>query len=231
MGGPGSVRQWVQAGLGQGDYTHLTGAGYRMTGDVLFEELMAQYNRFLSDPRRRKSQSIKMDNRERILAIVRKVSEQTAASRSPMNRCSTPGFWIRSRCRTWWRNWSGEFGIKIPDSDLNPRKFESIAEIQATSRAGCSWWRRSKASGPICRRALSPTPNWPRAWTANQDWILDVSGIEERRYAAPDETVVTMGVAAACAARNGEPIGMILVSSGSSERRFPGPASAIAHAL
>lgn len=62
-------------------------------------------------------------------------------------------------------------------------------------------------------------------------WILDVSGIEERRYAAPDETVVTMGVAAACAARNGEPIGMILVSSGSSERRFPGPASAIAHAL
>jgi lysophospholipase L1-like esterase len=48
MGGPGSVRQWVQAGLGQGDYTHLTGAGYRMAGGMLFEELMAQYNRFLS---------------------------------------------------------------------------------------------------------------------------------------------------------------------------------------
>jgi lysophospholipase L1-like esterase len=48
MGGPGSVRQWVQAGLGQGDYTHLTGAGYRMAGDMLFEELMTQYNRFLS---------------------------------------------------------------------------------------------------------------------------------------------------------------------------------------
>ena len=62
-------------------------------------------------------------------------------------------------------------------------------------------------------------------------WILDVSGIEERRYAATDESVVTMGVAAARAAMNGEPIGMILVSSGSSERRFPGPASAIAHAL
>jgi lysophospholipase L1-like esterase len=46
MGGPGSVRQWVQAGLGQGDYTHLTGAGYRMTGGTLFEELMEQYNRF-----------------------------------------------------------------------------------------------------------------------------------------------------------------------------------------
>ena len=48
MGGPGAVRQWVQAGLGQGDYTHQTGAGYRMTSDLLFEDLMAQYNRFLS---------------------------------------------------------------------------------------------------------------------------------------------------------------------------------------
>ncbi len=48
MGGPGSVRQWVQAGLGQGDYTHLTGAGYRTAGDMLFEELMQQYNRFLT---------------------------------------------------------------------------------------------------------------------------------------------------------------------------------------
>jgi lysophospholipase L1-like esterase len=48
MGGPGSVRQWVQAGLGQGDYTHLTGAGYRMAGGMLFEELMTQYNRFLT---------------------------------------------------------------------------------------------------------------------------------------------------------------------------------------
>lgn len=48
MGGPGSGRQWVQAGLGQGDYTHLTGAGYRMAGDVLFDELMSQYNRFIA---------------------------------------------------------------------------------------------------------------------------------------------------------------------------------------
>jgi lysophospholipase L1-like esterase len=48
MGGPGSVRQWVQAGLGQGDYTHLTGAGYRLTASTLFDELMSQYNRFLA---------------------------------------------------------------------------------------------------------------------------------------------------------------------------------------
>ena len=48
MGGPGAVRQWVQAGLGQADYTHLTGAGYRMAGGMLFDDLMAQYNRFLT---------------------------------------------------------------------------------------------------------------------------------------------------------------------------------------
>jgi 3-oxoacyl-[acyl-carrier-protein] synthase-3 len=67
-------------------------------------------------------------------------------------------------------------------------------------------------------------------------WILDVSGIEERRYAAPDESIASMGVLAAqqCLERAGvkaADLGMILVSSGSSDRRFPGPASTIAHAL
>jgi len=48
MGGPGSVKQWVQAGLSQGDYVHFTGAGYRLVGDMLVDELMEQYNRFLA---------------------------------------------------------------------------------------------------------------------------------------------------------------------------------------
>ena len=62
-------------------------------------------------------------------------------------------------------------------------------------------------------------------------WILDVSGIEERRYAGADESVASMGTAAARAVINGEKIGLILVSSGSAERRFPGPAVSIAHEL
>jgi 3-oxoacyl-[acyl-carrier-protein] synthase-3 len=67
-------------------------------------------------------------------------------------------------------------------------------------------------------------------------WILDVSGIEERRYADPAESVASMGVFAAsqcleCAGVKANDVGMVLVSSGSSERRFPGPASAIAHHL
>jgi len=48
MGGPGSVRQWVQAGLSQGDYVHFTSAGYRLIGSMLFDELMTQYNKFLA---------------------------------------------------------------------------------------------------------------------------------------------------------------------------------------
>jgi len=67
-------------------------------------------------------------------------------------------------------------------------------------------------------------------------WILDVSGIEQRRYAAPDESVAAMAVAAAnqCLERAGlkpAEVGMVLVSSGSAERRFPGPASSVAQQL
>jgi 3-oxoacyl-[acyl-carrier-protein] synthase-3 len=67
-------------------------------------------------------------------------------------------------------------------------------------------------------------------------WILDVSGIEERRYAEAEESVASMGAAAAeqCLERAGikaSELGMILVSSGSSEQQFPGPASAIAKRL
>jgi len=67
-------------------------------------------------------------------------------------------------------------------------------------------------------------------------WIVEMSGIEERRYAAPDETVADMAVAAAkqCldrAGMNAADIGMLIVSSGSAERRFPGPASTVAHQL
>lgn len=46
MGGRGSMTQWVQAGLAQGDYVHFTGEGYRRLGETLFELLMAQYGVF-----------------------------------------------------------------------------------------------------------------------------------------------------------------------------------------
>jgi len=68
------------------------------------------------------------------------------------------------------------------------------------------------------------------------EWILDVSGIEERRIAGADESVADMGVAAAndCLTRAGlsaDRLGMIVVASGTHERCFPGPACTIAARL
>ena len=71
---------------------------------------------------------------------------------------------------------------------------------------------------------------------ATPDWILNVSGIEQRRWAADNETVGDLAAAAArdCLDRCGAQaasLGMIVVASGTSERRFPGPALAVAKSL
>jgi 3-oxoacyl-[acyl-carrier-protein] synthase-3 len=68
------------------------------------------------------------------------------------------------------------------------------------------------------------------------EWIWNVSGIEERRWADEDTSVADLGLAAAqdCLAKAGmapSELGMILVSSGTSPRVFPGPASEIASRL
>jgi lysophospholipase L1-like esterase len=47
MGGKGSMKQWVQAGLAQGDFVHLTPAGYKLVGDSLYALLMDQFQIFL----------------------------------------------------------------------------------------------------------------------------------------------------------------------------------------
>jgi lysophospholipase L1-like esterase len=47
MGGKGAMREWVLAGMAQGDYVHFTGPGYRMIGDAVFRDLMGQYDIFL----------------------------------------------------------------------------------------------------------------------------------------------------------------------------------------
>ena len=67
---------------------------------------------------------------------------------------------------------------------------------------------------------------------ADPSWILHATGIEQRRFAAPEESVATLGIRAAndCLCRAGiraKDVGLLLVASGSGERRFPGPATAI----
>jgi 3-oxoacyl-[acyl-carrier-protein] synthase-3 len=68
------------------------------------------------------------------------------------------------------------------------------------------------------------------------DWIFNVSGIQERRFAAAEQTVVDLAVHAAedCLQRSGAvaaDLGMIFVATGSAERRFPGPAAQVASRL
>jgi 3-oxoacyl-[acyl-carrier-protein] synthase-3 len=67
-------------------------------------------------------------------------------------------------------------------------------------------------------------------------WIREMSGIEERRFAAEGETVAMMAAQAgeAALAKAGveaSELGLILVATGTSERRFPGPASEVQHRL
>ncbi len=47
MGGPGAMRQWVLAGLAQRDHVHFTHDGYRRIGQVLFHDLMYNYEKYL----------------------------------------------------------------------------------------------------------------------------------------------------------------------------------------
>ncbi len=67
---------------------------------------------------------------------------------------------------------------------------------------------------------------------AEPDWIREMSGIETRHFAREGESVASMAVAAGRDALNksgvaATELGLILVASGSSERRFPGPASEV----
>ena len=70
-----------------------------------------------------------MDNKERILGIVRKVSNKTELP-DPDESLFDSGFLDSFALPDMVSELETEFGIKIPDSDLHPRKFESLARIQ-----------------------------------------------------------------------------------------------------
>lgn len=71
---------------------------------------------------------------------------------------------------------------------------------------------------------------------ADPEWLREATGIEQRRFAAPEETVASLGIRAAkdcleAAAAGAGEVGLVLAASGSGELRFPGPATAIAAGL
>jgi 3-oxoacyl-[acyl-carrier-protein] synthase III len=67
---------------------------------------------------------------------------------------------------------------------------------------------------------------------SDPEWIWQATGIAERRFAAPEQSVVDLGALAArdCLENSGiaaSQIGCLIVASGSAEGRFPGPAAVI----
>ncbi len=67
-------------------------------------------------------------------------------------------------------------------------------------------------------------------------WIVEMSGIEERRIADPSETVADLAVRAArdClenAVVEAAEIGLVILASGTAGRRFPGPAAELGEKL
>jgi lysophospholipase L1-like esterase len=47
MGGKGSMRNWVAAGVAQGDHVHFTATGYHFLGAAMFQDMMRDYDTFL----------------------------------------------------------------------------------------------------------------------------------------------------------------------------------------
>lgn len=46
MGGKGAMREWVIAGLAQGDHVHFTASGYQRLGYTLYRDLMYNYDQY-----------------------------------------------------------------------------------------------------------------------------------------------------------------------------------------
>ena len=71
-----------------------------------------------------------MDDRERIVAIIKNVSKKTEVPDGEVWVFDS-GFLDSFALPDVVSELEREFQIKIPDSDLNPRKFESIARIES----------------------------------------------------------------------------------------------------
>ena len=81
-----------------------------------------------------------MDQQARILNIVRQVAGKPV-NPTPEESLFESGLLDSFSLTDLVSALEAEFTISVPDSDLNPRKFDSIARIQAT-------WRRSESRVP-----------------------------------------------------------------------------------
>jgi len=71
-----------------------------------------------------------MDNREKIVAILQKVSKKNSVPAADASLFDS-GFLDSFALPDMVGELETAFQIKIPDSDLNPRKFETISRIES----------------------------------------------------------------------------------------------------
>jgi acyl carrier protein len=71
-----------------------------------------------------------MDNRQRIVAILQNVSKKAALPGEDESLFDS-GYLDSFALPDMVSELEREFGIQVPDADLHPRKFESIARIQS----------------------------------------------------------------------------------------------------
>jgi acyl carrier protein len=71
-----------------------------------------------------------MDNSEKIIAILKNVSKKNSVPASDESLFDS-GFLDSFALPDMVSELEREFQIKIPDSDLNPRKFETISRIES----------------------------------------------------------------------------------------------------
>ena len=128
MGGSGSMKQWVQAGLAQKDWVHLTAPGYRLVGDSLYELIMGQYGIF-ETVRSQVLGGRKVDRRATIISLIQQVTKKSDVP-APDESLFDSGLLDSFALPDLVSALEESFGLQIPDSDLTPRKFESIERIE-----------------------------------------------------------------------------------------------------
>jgi acyl carrier protein len=71
-----------------------------------------------------------MDRQQTIAELIRQIAKRPDASPAPEDSLFELGFLDSFALTDFVAALEKAFGIKIPDSDLNPRKFESISRIE-----------------------------------------------------------------------------------------------------
>jgi len=97
MGGKGAMREWVTAGLAQGDHVHFTTPGYRRLGYTLFR-ISCTITKNTIKCGKSWPEQVPMDRQAQISEIIRTISKKTTTP-TLMNRYSIRACSIHSRCR------------------------------------------------------------------------------------------------------------------------------------